>query len=61
MKTLKQEQVRGNDWRDLDALRVDLTTFLQTTYNHQRLHSALGYQTPVTFERSCLLRAPAST
>ena len=28
MKTLKQEQVRGNDWRDLDALRADLATFL---------------------------------
>ena len=42
MKTLKQEQVRGNDWRDLEALRADLATFLQITYNHQRLHSALG-------------------
>ncbi len=37
MKTLKQEQVRGNYWRDLDALRGDLATFLEITYNHQRL------------------------
>ncbi|MBZ5681651.1 MAG: IS3 family transposase [Acidobacteriia bacterium] len=51
MKTLKQEQVRGNDWRDLDALRTDLTTFFQITYNHQRLHSALGYQSPAAFEQ----------
>ena len=42
MKTLKQEQVRGNNWRDLEALRADLTTFFEITYNHQRLHSALG-------------------
>ena len=41
MKTLKEEQVRGHQWRDLDALRADLRTFLQITYNHQRLHSAL--------------------
>ena len=50
MKTLKQEQVQGHDWRDLDTLRADLTTFFQITYNHERLHSALGYQTPAAFE-----------
>lgn len=51
MKTLKQEQVQGHDWRDLDTLRADLTTFFQITYNHERLHSALGYQTPAAFEQ----------
>jgi hypothetical protein len=39
MKTLKQEQVYGNHWRDLDALRPDLRTFLEITYNHERLQS----------------------
>lgn len=57
MKTLKQEQVRGNHWRDLDALRGDLATFLETTYNHQRLHSALGYQTPAAFEQQLWARS----
>ena len=52
MKTLKQEQVRGHSWRDLDALREDLAAFFDLTYNHQRLHSALGYQTPAAFERT---------
>jgi transposase InsO family protein len=51
MKTLKEEQVRGHQWRDLDALRADLAMFLQITYNHQRLHSALDYQTPAAFEQ----------
>jgi transposase InsO family protein len=51
MKTLKQEQVRGSDWRDLEALRTDLKTFFEITYNHQRMHSALGYQTPAAFEQ----------
>jgi putative transposase len=50
MKTVKEEQVRGQQWRDLNALRADLAWFLQITYNHQRLHSALDYQTPATFE-----------
>ena len=51
IKTLKQEQVHGRDWRDLDALRAELTTFFEITYNHQRLHSALDYQTPAAFEQ----------
>ena len=63
MKTLKQEQVRGGNWRDLDALRTDLTTFFQITYNHQRLHSALRYQTPAAFEQQllCAKNPEAST
>ena len=51
MKTLKEEQVRGHQWRDLDALRAGLRTFLQITFNRQRLHSALDYQTPAAFEQ----------
>jgi Integrase core domain len=51
IKTLKQEQIHGRDWRDLDALRAELTTFFEITYNHQRLHSALNYQTPAAFEQ----------
>jgi transposase InsO family protein len=63
MKTLKQEQVRGQQWRDLDALRADLATFFEITYNHQRLHSALGYQTPAAFEQQllCAQKPQAST
>jgi hypothetical protein len=63
MKTLKQEQVRGQQWRDLNALRTDLKTLFQVTYNHQRLHSALGYQTPAAFEQQllCAQNPEAST
>jgi putative transposase len=51
MKTLKEEQVRGHQWRDLNQLRADLAMFFQITYNHERLHSALDYQTPAAFEQ----------
>ena len=63
MKTLKQEQVRGNDWRDLNALRTDLKTFFEVTYNYHRLHSALGYKTPSAFEQDllCAQNPEAST
>src|SRR5579872_1633974 len=63
IKTLKQEQVHGREWRDLDALRAELTTFFDIIYNHQRLHSALGYQTPAAFEKQllCAQNPEAST
>jgi transposase InsO family protein len=60
MKTLKLEQVHGASWRDLDELRRDLQRFFEQTYNCERLHSALGYQTPAAFELACA-DGPVST
>jgi putative transposase len=58
MKTLKQEQVHDRRWRNLDALASGLTQFFEQTYNHERLHSALGYQTPAEFEaKLCMPQA----
>ncbi|CEJ09986.1 IS2 transposase TnpB [bacterium YEK0313] len=50
MKTLKAEEVDGKTYLTLDHARRDIATFLETTYNRERLHSALGYQPPVEFE-----------
>jgi transposase InsO family protein len=50
MKTLKQEEVYAHQYRDLGDLRAHLEEFLETYYNRQRLHSALSYQSPVSFE-----------
>jgi putative transposase len=54
MKTLKQEEIRANEYRDLEHLRKNVTEFVEHYYNGQRLHSALGYQTPEAFERNLM-------
>jgi putative transposase len=51
MKTLKQEEIYCNQYRDFDDLQQHLEIFLEHYYNCMRLHSALGYRTPEEFER----------
>jgi putative transposase len=50
MKTLKQEEVNGTKYRDVDHAKSNIGTFIETGYNSQRLHSALGYLTPQEYE-----------
>jgi hypothetical protein len=52
MRTLKQEEVYGTDYRDLEDARSRSGEFLEQVYNRQRLHSALRYLTPEEFERA---------
>jgi len=51
MKTLKQEEIYCNQYRDFEELSAHLEEFIGNYYNSQRLHSALGYRTPEEFER----------
>jgi len=50
MKTLKTEEVNGKVYANLDDSRRQIGAFIETVYNRQRLHSALGYKPPVEFE-----------
>lgn len=50
MKTLKTEEVNGKAFKDIDHARSDITHFIDTVYNTERLHSALGYRPPLEFE-----------
>jgi putative transposase len=50
MKTLKQEEVDGRNYRDLNQARDAIGAFIEGVYNRQRLHSALAYRPPVEFE-----------
>jgi transposase InsO family protein len=58
MKTLKQEEVDGSNYRNVQHARRQIGSFLENTYNRQRLHSALDYRPPVEFEAHMQQRIP---
>ena len=52
MKTLKQEEVYRNEYRDFHDAHGSIGEFLELVYNQKRLHSALGYLPPAEFEQN---------
>jgi putative transposase len=51
IKTLKHEQLDARQYRTLEELREHIEEFIEQIYNPVRLHSALGYLSPIEFER----------
>jgi putative transposase len=52
MKTLKAEEVNRRTYADLSDARSRIGAFIETVYNADRLHSALGYASPIAFEET---------
>lgn len=50
IRTIKEEEVYLNEYRDLADARAHLGRFIEEVYQHKRIHSALHYLTPVEFE-----------
>ncbi len=61
MRTIKEEEVNLSDYRDFYDARRRIGTFLDEVYQHKRIHSALGYLTPVEFETQWRARTMNST
>lgn len=57
MKTLKYEEVYRSEYRDIGEARRSIRRFIESVYNRNRLHSALGYLPPVEFEQSIRLQS----
>ena len=51
MRTLKEEEVALSDYRDFNDALNQIARFIDDVYLHKRIHSALGYLTPIEFER----------
>jgi putative transposase len=49
--TLKVELVQGAAWPTRDHARRAIAEYIELFYNPQRRHSALGYRSPIAFER----------
>ena len=50
IRTLKSEEIDGTRYRDHGDAAGHIGAFIDQVYNRQRLHSALGCQTPAAFE-----------
>ena len=50
MRTIKEEEVDLSDYRDFADAQEQIGHFIEDVYNHKRIHSSLGYLTPVEFE-----------
>ncbi len=49
--TIKNEAIDRSNYPGIEEARQALHRYLERIYNRQRLHSALGYQTPEAFEQ----------
>jgi transposase InsO family protein len=60
LKTLKQEEIYCHEYLDFDDLCRHGSDFIEGYYNRKRLHSALGYVSPVAFEQATKQSANAA-
>ena len=49
-KTLKVEQIYQGRYETREQARLDIVDWIEGFYNRQRLHSSIGYRTPVEIE-----------
>jgi transposase InsO family protein len=50
VRTIKEEEVDLSDYQDFAEARRQIGHFIDAVYNRKRIHSSLGYLTPVEFE-----------
>lgn len=58
MRTVKEEEVDLSDYQDFADAQEQIGRFIVDVYNYKRIHSSLGYLTPVEFELAYRLALP---
>ena len=56
-RTLKMEEVYLKDYKDFEQAKKNIAEFIEEVYNQKRLHSSLGYLSPVEFEARHAMKA----
>lgn len=54
--SLKNELVHHEPFSNIDQARLAIFDYIELFYNRKRLHSALGYQSPVDFENQIVYK-----
>ena len=54
IRTLKEEEVRLNEYRNITEAREHIGHFITQVYHQKRPHAALGYLTPMEFQKQTL-------
>lgn len=60
MRTIKEEEVDLSDYQDFSDAEKQIRQFIEDVYNQKRIHSSLGYLTPMEFENEFLSKMMAS-
>jgi transposase InsO family protein len=50
--TIKTELIHRTTWKTREDVRAEIYKYIETWYNPKRLHSTLGYRSPVEFEEA---------
>lgn len=54
--SLKSERTNGKTYRTREEAKADVIHYIEMFYNSRRLHSTLGYLSPMQFENQSLLK-----
>ncbi len=52
IKTLKYEEVYQKEYQSLDEARESIEHYIEKEYNEKRIHSSIGYMSPMDFEKT---------
>ena len=59
IRTIKEEEVYLNEYRNMAEAKQEIGHFIDVVYQHKRVHSALDYMTPAEYEKKWYQNPPS--